>query len=46
MDAAFATNAVTGVRAISAIDDRDTSRAGELLAKISSAYRATPGEPL
>jgi branched-subunit amino acid aminotransferase/4-amino-4-deoxychorismate lyase len=46
MDAAFATNAVTGVRAISHIDDLNLDRDGELLARIGSAYWATPAEAL
>jgi branched-subunit amino acid aminotransferase/4-amino-4-deoxychorismate lyase len=46
MDAAFATNAATGVRAISHIDDLDLGRDGGLLARIGSAYWATDAEAL
>jgi branched-subunit amino acid aminotransferase/4-amino-4-deoxychorismate lyase len=44
MDAAFATNATVGVRAISAVDGRELAVAG--IERLRAAYLAVPGEPL
>jgi branched-subunit amino acid aminotransferase/4-amino-4-deoxychorismate lyase len=46
MDVAFATNAATGVRAISLIDNCEFEANAELLMRISAGYWATPGEIL
>jgi hypothetical protein len=46
MQSAFATNAATGVRPISAIDDHDFTMDQALLAGLTAAYWETPGEVL